>query len=248
MEDLLVQWFYSGKDGVVWAVAFIAGLLSFLSPCILPLVPAYISYISGISLEQLDSRRLTKRDLRVAIVWRACLFVLGFSLVFVGVGLSLSSVVRVLQSSITNIVAGGIVVVFGVHFLGLWRFGLLDRSARYEFALRHKALEILAPFVLGISFALGYTPCTGAIFGAITLFIGTGNYGAELLIMYACGLAVPFLLVALILEKGFSLLARIKPFMRRVELIAGGILVAMGALIMSGELGTLSAWLISSWS
>lgn len=245
MEDILLQWFYSGKSGVVWLVAFVAGLLSFLSPCILPLVPAYISYISGVSLEQLDSRKLARHNLRVAIVGRACLFVLGFSLVFVGVGLALSSVISVLQSPITNVIAGGIVVVFGVHFLGLWRFGLLDRSARYEFALRHKALEILAPFVLGISFALGYTPCTGAIFGAITLLVGTGGYGAGLLVMYACGLAVPFLLVALILERGFSLLARIKPFMRWIELISGGILVAMGALIMSGELGTLSAWLVS---
>ena len=118
MEELLLQWFYSGKSGVVWLVAFVAGLLSFLSPCILPLVPAYMSYISGVGVEKLDSSKIAQKSLRVAIVGRACLFVLGFSLVFVGMGLAFSSLVSVLQSPITNVIAGGIVVVFGVHFWG----------------------------------------------------------------------------------------------------------------------------------
>lgn len=245
MEEVLLQWFYSGKLGAVWLVAFVAGLLSFLSPCILPLVPAYMSYISGVGVEKLDSSKITQRSLRVAIFWRACLFVLGFSLVFVGMGLAFSSLVSVLHSSITNIIAGSIVVIFGVHFLGLWRFVLLDKSVHYDLRLRYKALEILAPFVLGISFALGWSPCTGAIFGAITLFVGTGGYGVGLLVVYACGLAMPFLLVAIMLEKGFCLLARIKPFTRWIERVSGGILVVMGVLIMSGELGALSAWLVS---
>ncbi len=292
MEEVLLQWFYSGKLGAVWLVAFVAGLLSFLSPCILPLVPAYMSYISGVGVEKLDSSKITQRSLRVAIFWRACLFVLGFSLVFVGMGLAFSSLVSVLHSPITNIIAGSIVVIFGAHFLGLWRFVLLDKSVHYDLRLRYKALEILAPFVLGISFALGWSPCTGhflglwrfvlldksvhydlrlrykaleilapfvlgisfalgwspctgAIFGAITLFVGTGGYGVGLLIVYACGLAMPFLLVAIMLEKGFCLLARIKPFTRWIERVSGGILVVMGVLIMSGELGALSAWLVS---
>lgn len=242
MEEQLLQWFYAGGLAV-WGVAFLAGLLSFLSPCILPLVPAYISYISGVSLTQLDSRQ--GRGARLGIFARACLFVFGFSIVFVGVGLALSSLISLLHSPLTNAIAGAVVLLFGVHFLGLWRIRLLDRH--YSIPLRplsHKALEILAPLALGISFALGYTPCTGAIFGAITLLVGTTDYGGGLLVLYACGLAVPFLLVAVALERGFLLLGKMKPLMRWVELVSGGILIAMGILIMLGELPLLSSWIL----
>lgn len=251
MEELLLKAFYNGTSIMPFAIAFVAGALSFLSPCILPLVPAYMSYISGVSLEQLDSRHIAESGaggLRAQIFWRACMFVLGFSLVFVGLGLALSSVITLMQSRIMNIIAGLIVVGFGVHFLGLWRLNFLYKTLHIDLgtssssgsSARPSFVQILAPFVLGLSFALGYTPCTGAIFGAITLMVGTTDYGVALLLLYACGLALPFLLVALLLERGFRLLARLKRFMRAIEILSGIMLIIMGGFIMAGSMDMLS--------
>lgn len=246
MEELLLQSFYNGTAAMPFVIAFVAGALSFLSPCILPLVPAYMSYISGVSLEQLDSSHIAQggQSLRLKIFWRSCLFVLGFSLVFIGLGLALSSVITLMQSRVVNIVAGLIVLGFGIHFLGIWRLNFLYKTLHVDLKLtwRARIVEIFAPFVLGLSFALGYTPCTGAIFGAITLVVGTTDYGVVLLLLYACGLALPFLLVALLLERGFRLLARLKRFMRTIEIISGVVLIIMGVLIMAGSVDLLSQW------
>lgn len=245
MEEHLLSAFYSGVGAAPLLVALVAGVLSFLSPCVLPLVPAYMSYISGVSLQEFKYAH-SKRGLRLAIFARACGFVLGFGLVFVGLGLALSRAIFWLDSAVVNIIAGLVVLCFGVHFLGIYRIKLLYKTKRFDIVLRSRIFRILAPFLLGVSFALGWTPCTGPIFGAIALMAGTSGYGVILLVLYACGLAVPFLLLALVLERGFEFLDGLKKYMRAIEIIAGILLIIVGILIMSGNLSAISAWAMGS--
>lgn len=241
MEEILLHWFYSGKFALPILVAFIAGLLSFLSPCVLPLIPAYMSYISGVSLQELESSH-NKRAIRLSVFRRSLGFVFGFGFVFIGFGFALGSALYWLRSEALNIVAGLIVIAFGVHFLGLWRIKLLYKTKRFDIATNSKALQILAPFLLGVSFALGWSPCTGPIFGAIALM--AGSYGMVLLIIYVCGFAVPFLLLGLVLERGFEWLDKCKRYFRAIEICSGALLIVAGILLMSGNFNAISTWFV----
>ena len=178
---------------------------------------------------------------------RSFAFVLGFSLVFILAGVALRSVFFVLDSTLLEVLAGVVVLIFGLHFLGVFHLKWLYASKKFQLKATHPALKILAPFVLGVSFALGWSPCTGPIFGAIALMASTSTQGFALLCLYALGFALPFLVLALALERGFELIDRFKPHLRKVEILSGILLVCVGSFMISGDfglyLGKISEWI-----
>lgn len=178
---------------------------------------------------------------------RSFAFVLGFSLVFILAGVALRSVFFVLDSALLEILAGVVVLIFGLHFLGVFHLKWLYASKKFQLKATHPALKILAPFVLGVSFALGWSPCTGPIFGAIALMASTSTQGFALLCLYALGFALPFLVLAFALERGFELIDRFKPHLRKVEILSGILLVCVGSFMISGDfslyLGKISEWI-----
>jgi len=222
--------------------AFLAGLISFLSPCVLPLVPGYISLISGISIERLrEGNGQATRTLLVS----ATAFVLGFSLVFVAMGAAASSVGAFLlkNKALLYKVAGGIIVFFGLFLLGVFKLGLLYRERRFHGT---GGRGPVGAFVLGLAFAFGWTPCIGPVLGAILALAATREtvaQGTLLLAIYAAGLAVPFLLTALGLNKFLAFAQRLRPHLLWVERSAGVLLMAVGVLIFSNQLTRLSGYL-----
>ncbi|SQH72051.1 cytochrome C biogenesis protein [Helicobacter mustelae] len=224
MEHLLGNIFESAP----FVAAFLAGILTFISPCILPLIPAYMSYISGQSLQNVKN---THSDFLLFL--QACCFVLGFGLVFVLLGASMAKIIHVLAPVWLKQIAGGIVILFGLHFLGVLRFSWLYKSKNYQLGSQKKFSKFLSPFILGVSFSLGWTPCIGPIFTSIVLLSSTQqNYGLFLMLAYVFGLGVPFLLVALLIQKSFRLLDRMKRYFRAVEICSGLLLIALGVGII----------------
>lgn len=226
--------------------AFAAGVISFLSPCVLPLVPGYVSFVAGSSLEDLrDGQAPRLQALLLAIT-----FVLGFSIVFVALGAGatyLGSVLLTYKYEL-GIVAGVIVTLFGLHMLGLTPFNLMNAEARFH--LDVPGGRTLSAFLLGIAFAFGWTPCIGPVLGAIlALSASTADVskGIVLLSVYSIGLGVPFLLAAMFtgtLLKGMRSLGRLG---RRLQQGAGGLLVVMGLLMVTGQLEAIAFWLIETF-
>ncbi len=229
-------------ENLPYLAAFLAGILTFLSPCILPLIPPYMSYISGISIEELNARNYKQK---IYIFQRAMLFVAGFSLIFIMLGISFNSLIgRFLSNPITNYIAGAIIIIFGIHFLGILRLNILYKTKRFAVFRNLDSsplVRIISPFILGIGFALGWSPCVGPILASIialnSISIHSGIY---LLIIYALGLGVPFLLTALLIERLFRAYDRVKKYYRFIEIISGVLLVAIGVVIISGGLDRLS--------
>ena len=227
-------------ENLPYLAAFLAGVLTFLSPCILPLIPPYMSYISGVSIAELGAQN------RLMIFWRALFFVCGFSLIFILLGISFNSLLgRFLSNPITNYIAGGIIIIFGLHFLGIFRLNILYATKRLniaKFAESSAILRLFAPFILGIGFALGWSPCVGPILASIialnSISIHSGIY---LLIIYALGLGVPFLLTALLIERIFRVFERFKRHYRAIEIASGILLILIGVAIITGGLDRITA-------
>ncbi|WP_120951531.1 cytochrome c biogenesis protein CcdA [Helicobacter sp. L8] len=223
--------------------SFLAGLLAFLSPCVLPLIPAYLSYISQSSLEEIKNGRVH----RFGVLLKAGLFVLGFGIVFWLLGASMARILHNFFSNVwVRVLAGGIVLLFGLHFLGVLRWSFLYRARvlNLNMGAQNALLRHLLPIVLGMGFALGWTPCIGPIFTSIVLLSGSEQaYGLTLLGVFIAGFGIPWLVVALALDKALNLLKSVKPYMRAVEIGTGAILLLMGVLIMSGKMESLGAWL-----
>ncbi|RDU63189.1 cytochrome C biogenesis protein [Helicobacter sp. MIT 14-3879] len=233
-------------DKLPYITAFLAGILTFLSPCILPLIPPYMSYISGISIEELKENSHKKK---IYILQKAILFVAGFSLIFIIIGISFNSIIgRFLGNSIVNYIAGGIIIGFGIHFLGIIRFNILYKTKKLSFNYnenkqnRLKALiNIFSPFILGVGFALGWSPCVGPILGSIiALSVVNINSGIWLMIVYAVGLGVPFLLTAIAINIFFNLFNKIKKYYRFIEISSGILLILIGIIIIFGGLDKLN--------
>jgi cytochrome c-type biogenesis protein len=229
----------SEPAGLGLFVAFAAGLLSFLSPCVLPLVPSYVGFLTGMTLPELSDRR------RVAAI-HALLFVVGFSLVFVLLGASataLGGTLKYYQTWITRI-GGVLVILFGLFCLGLVRVGALEQERRLQF--QHKPLGYLGSVLVGIAFGAGWTPCIGPVLGAILSLAATSDSvsrGMLLLGVYSAGLAVPFLLAAIAVESFLDWFQRFRRFLPWVMRVSGALLIFVGLLMVTGQFTRLAGWL-----
>jgi cytochrome c-type biogenesis protein len=222
-------------------VAFVAGLLSFLSPCVLPLVPSYIGFLTGMTLPELGSRR------RAALT-HALLFVAGFSLVFILLGASATALGRSLVYHQVWLQRGGgvLIILFGLLCLGVLRTpGLLSER---RFQLQRKPIGYLGSALVGMAFAAGWTPCIGPVLGGILGLAATSqdvSRGMLLLAVYSAGLAVPFLVAALAIESFLGWFQRFRRFLPWVMRVSGLLLVFVGALLLTGEFTRLAGWLQS---
>ena len=220
-------------------LAFFAGVLSFLSPCVLPLVPSYLAYVGGSSAGEQASRRLLIRN--------SLFFILGFSLIFVGLGASASLVGSVLQENrrVLTLVGGVLIVSFGLVMLGVIRLPFLYRDTRQQFS--GDSSTPVGAVLLGMAFAAGWTPCIGPVLGGVLTLAGasgTLGFGVILLASYALGLAVPFLLSALAIGSFTRFSYRFRSYLPWVERISGGILVIAGVMLLTGTYTELNVYLI----
>jgi cytochrome c-type biogenesis protein len=221
-----------------WAAcgfSFLGGVLSFLSPCVLPLIPAYVSFISGISVEELTGQGLGKSTARVAIA--ALLFVLGLSTIFVIAG-GISGVLSGFVANYMKIiekVAGVLIVLFGIYMLGFFKFGFMETERRLKLS---RPVNLIGAYILGLAFAFGWTPCIGPIIAGILLIAATQGAvkGMILLLFYSLGLAIPFIISALALNAFFSVFKKIKKVFRIIEIVSGVLLIAAGVLVFFGIL------------
>ncbi|MCB1410066.1 MAG: cytochrome c biogenesis protein CcdA [Rhodobacteraceae bacterium] len=227
-------------------VALLAGLLSFLSPCVLPIVPPYLAYMSGISMREMTEAR---RGPSAATI-PALFFVMGLSTVFLFLGFTASSLGRLFTAYRNEFqtVAGVIVIVMGLHFLGLFRLNFLMREARIDAG--NRGGSAFGAYVLGLAFAFGWTPCIGPILGTImTLAASEGSVarGTALLAAYALGLGLPFLLAAVFISRAMGVMNRIKPWLGTIEKAMGVLLVLVGLALITGWLSAFSFWLIEAF-
>jgi cytochrome c-type biogenesis protein len=228
------------------AVAFSAGLFSFLSPCVLPLFPSYLSFITGMSVSDLTTGLTAAARRRVLA--HALLFIGGFSIVFVSLGASFSAAGQFLLDyrDVIRRLGGALIVVFGLYIAGVFRLGILGRTAQWQ--IREKPAGYLGSLLVGITFAIGWTPCVGPILGAILSLAGTAETvgrGVGLLVAYSMGLGVPFLLSAFALGSFLKFFKRYRPFIPVVERAAGVLLVVVGVLVYTNYYVVLNAWAIS---
>ncbi len=220
-------------------VAFVAGLLSFLSPCVLPLVPSYVGFITGMTLPEVSGRR------RAALL-HALLFVAGFSLVFVLLGASATALGRALNYYQVWLqrVGGVLIIIFGFLCLGVFKVGILNQERRIH--LDHKPVGYLGSALVGVAFGAGWTPCIGPVLGAILGLAATTSdvtRGMQLLAVYSAGLALPFLLAAVAVESFLDWFQRFRRYLPWVMRLSGVILIVVGVLLVTGEFTRLAGWL-----
>ena len=225
--------------------AFSAGLLSFVSPCVLPLVPSYVSYITGLSIEQLTdvSERV---KFKKAIVLNSLLFIAGFSSVFIAFGASASLLGQLLISYQDYIrrVGGIVIILFGLYLLGILNLNFLKMEHRYQF--RNRPAGYLGSFLIGIAFAAGWTPCVGPVLGSILLYASTTDSllnGVVLLTFYSLGLGIPLFLTALGVDRFLAYFKEVRAYMWGVSTVSGVLLVAVGAMIYANSLTMVTSFL-----
>lgn len=228
--------------------AFIGGLLSFASPCVLPLVPPYLAYMGGVSIE--DLRGESKAGVRWRVLMAALAFVAGFSTVFVVLGATASFIGQAVgaYAQMLGYVAGALIVVMGLHFLHVIRIPLLDRTARVGVA--QKPASLIGAYAIGLAFGFGWSPCVGPVLTAILLMAGVEDSaaeGAKLLLIYSLGIGVPFLIAAMFASAFMRAMARLKARLALVEKIMGAFLVIAGVLIFTGQMATIAFWLIETF-
>jgi cytochrome c-type biogenesis protein len=228
--------------------AFVAGLLSFASPCVLPLVPPYLAYIGGVSIEQWRDAGGAKTRTRVVLA--ALCFVAGFSTVFVALGATASWIGQAVSGylGILGYLAGSLIALMGLHFLHVIRIPWLDRSVRVGIAGR--PVGLIGAYVMGLAFGFGWSPCVGPVLTAILLMAGAADSageGARLLLVYSLGIGVPFLLAAAFASGFMRWSARLRVRLGLIERAMGALLVVAGILIFSGQMPTIAFWLIETF-
>lgn len=226
-------------ESVSLAIAFAAGVLSFLSPCVLPLIPSYVSFITGLSLEELGEKRW------VAFT-HALLFVGGFTLIFLALGATATQVGRLLSYRQVWLerVGGGLIVFFGLYLVGAFQWGPLARERRVH--IQDKPVGYLGSMLVGVAFGAGWTPCIGPILGSILVYTSSRaslTQGIVLLLAYSLGLAVPFLLAALAVERFIEWFKRYRRFIPILTRLSGGMLIVVGLLLAFGYFSVLAGYL-----
>jgi len=236
---------------VTYAGAFLAGLLSFLSPCVLPLVPPYLCFLGGLTIEDLATEQESgQRAASLGVFYAALGFVLGFTTVFVLLGASASAIGGVLSDhlDILGKVAGVVIIAMGLHFLGILRLSFLYREGRFHLADRPAGL--LGAYIVGLAFAFGWTPCVGPVLAAI-LFVAAAEesvgHGALLLTVYALGIGLPFLAASLAARPFMAFMARFRRGMGLVEKTMGAFLVVTGLLFLTGSMADIAYWLLDTF-
>jgi cytochrome c-type biogenesis protein len=230
-------------------MAFAAGLISFLSPCVLPLVPGYISFISGVTFTEIKEKTSTHSVLsgeKRIIVINSLFFVAGFSLVFILLGASATWIGTFLSSKISLMskIGGLLIIFFGIYKIGLIRPQLFYKEARFD--IKDRKFGYAGAMLIGAAFAFGWTPCIGPILGVILTYAGTlenVNQGVVLLLVYSLGLGVPFLLTAFGINYFWRFFIRIKKYMGLLEVTSGVIMVILGVMIYSNKLVLIQSWL-----
>jgi cytochrome c-type biogenesis protein len=227
----------------------LAGIVSFLSPCVLPLVPPYLGYLGGTTIDRMTHAEKIDDHLWRRVVLASVFFVLGFTTVFVALGAGASALGQWVQThkGELSIVAGLVIIVFGLHFLGVLRIPILYRQARFRADVQGATLA--GAFVMGLAFAFGWTPCIGPVLATVlTLAASEGSVGAgvRLLTVYSLGLGLPFILAAVAIGPFIAFLRRFRKHMGRVEMVMGLLLVATGILMLTGSLNWFGQWLIEN--
>ncbi|MCB1386272.1 MAG: sulfite exporter TauE/SafE family protein [Nitratireductor sp.] len=246
--------------------AFFAGAISFLSPCVLPLVPPYLGYMAGVSLDTLSTRpgaadghsagaivleAASGPDISAAqrrVILHSILFVLGFSTVFILLGAGASTIGQFLRAwqDMLALVAGILIIVMGLHFLGVFKIGLLYREARFN----PRKAGYLGSFLMGLAFAFGWTPCIGPVLGVILAMAASSEsaaQGAGMLAVYSAGLGIPFLLAALFVGPFLAFLSRFRRHLHAMERVMGALLVLTGILFLTGGIQSASFWLLETF-
>ena len=237
------------QDVTIIGAAF-AGVLSFVSPCVLPLVPPYLGFLAGVSLEELSGSEEDNSAATRRVFFSSLFFVLGFSTVFVLLGATASFLGQFIRSYLEyfGYIAGVAIIIMGLHFLGVFRIGLLYREARVHVEKRPAGPG--GAYLIGLAFGFGWTPCVGPILAAILFVAGTEDtvgQGALLLSAYAVGLGVPFLVAALFAGPFLKFMKRFRAHMGAVEKTMGGVLVLTGVLFLTGQMEVFSYWLLETF-
>lgn len=236
-------------DVTLWG-AFGAGLLSFLSPCILPMVPFYLSYLAGVSVNQVAEGERVSTALVLRAILATTIFALGILTIFVGLGVTASAFGQILRSwfDILRWIAAGLIIVMGLHFLGVLRIGFLNRQWHADTGSVSN-LSLVGAYVIGLAFAFGWTPCVGPILAAI-LFTAADTdsvgQGAILLTAYGLGMTLPFIFAAAFVGPFMSFMARFRRHLGVVEKVMGGLLVLFGVLIATNALNYIGQWMIQN--
>ncbi|MDA9009002.1 cytochrome c biogenesis protein CcdA [Alphaproteobacteria bacterium] len=227
--------------------AFVAGILSFLSPCVLPLVPAFLGYMGGYSLTALAGDQVSGKA-RVRVFIAALCFVLGFSIVFIALGLTVTTFGRFIADYLDamRIIAGALIILMGLHFIGLLRLKFLMKTFSPD--LKGEQGGFLGAFLMGLAFAFGWTPCVGPILASILMVAGSQTdsvgQGVALLAVYAAGIGIPFLLVSLLAGPFMAFMSNYGKHIWLVEKIVGVLLIITGILIITNGMGIVAEWLI----
>ncbi|PKL91809.1 MAG: cytochrome C biogenesis protein [Candidatus Goldiibacteriota bacterium HGW-Goldbacteria-1] len=225
--------------------AFLAGIISFLSPCVLPLIPGYISFISGSSLKEMMERENLKK-IKHDVIWNSFAFVIGFSVIFISLGASATFIGKFLLQHLNtfSLIAGIIVIILGLHMTGIFKIKALYHEKRIHQS--KEPMNLFESFLLGLAFAFGWTPCIGPILAGILAIAATGDsvgYGILLLALYSLGLGIPFMLTAYSITFFFKWFTKMKKHMNKIEIMAGILLILIGILMMTGGLTRIAGML-----
>jgi cytochrome c-type biogenesis protein len=229
------------KD-VSFTLAFLAGILSFLSPCVLPLLPSYVSFITGISFEDLTVG-VDKKRIRYLTITNSIAFISGFSAVFISLGLSSSAIGRVLYEylDLIRIIGGILVIIFGLFIAGFLKLNFLMKDKKLH--LSGKPAGYIGTFIVGMTFAAGWSPCIGPFLGTILLYAGSKGsttYGLKLLSVYSLGLAVPFFISALAINSFLSYSKKLVRYMRVIMIVSGLLLIVFGIMLLTDRIKDLA--------
>lgn len=233
---------------LTYFTVLLAGVISFISPCVLPLVPPYMCYMAGATIDELTDTGSAHFGVQRKVLINSVLFVLGFTTVFVALGAAASTVGQFVRANMDTLalISGVVIIIMGLHFLGLFKIGLLYREARFQ----SRGTGAVGAYVMGLAFAFGWTPCIGPVLGVVLGVASTSDtvgQGAFLLAVYSAGLGIPFILAAMFIGPFMKWLSGFKHHLDKVEKAMGAMLVLTGVLFMTGGMQTIAFWMLEQF-